>query len=208
MRQEHHGVAGIGAVGRAGASDLYPFIIMLADTRSQASINAASVQHELRNNDLILKDYGHLNTSGLTTPVRANAGERRRLAGDELRAGQRRAHPVALRGQKIAASSTGSTDPPSSSRRRRGPGLGSHQENRDKSDRWMRGNVLPSIDEANGRMVIIGNWLHTDGLMARLKNTGIFAVLEFPLLRDGPGTRLSAALEGQIPHTGGHRPQA
>jgi hypothetical protein len=34
--------------------DLYP------DTRSQASINAASVQHELRNNDLILKDYGRL----------------------------------------------------------------------------------------------------------------------------------------------------
>jgi hypothetical protein len=29
-------------------------------TRGQASINAASVQHELRNNDLILRDYGHL----------------------------------------------------------------------------------------------------------------------------------------------------
>jgi predicted phage terminase large subunit-like protein len=40
--------------------DKYPFIIMLADTRGQASINAASVQHELRNNDLILKDYEHL----------------------------------------------------------------------------------------------------------------------------------------------------
>jgi hypothetical protein len=38
----------------------YPFIVMLADTRSQASLNAASVQNELRNNDLILRDYGHL----------------------------------------------------------------------------------------------------------------------------------------------------
>ena len=28
--------------------DKYPFIVMLADTRGQASINAASVQHELR----------------------------------------------------------------------------------------------------------------------------------------------------------------
>jgi hypothetical protein len=36
--------------------DRYPFIIMLADTRGQASINAASVQYELRNNDLILRD--------------------------------------------------------------------------------------------------------------------------------------------------------
>jgi hypothetical protein len=31
--------------------DRYPFIIMLADTRGQASINAASVQHYLRNNE-------------------------------------------------------------------------------------------------------------------------------------------------------------
>jgi predicted phage terminase large subunit-like protein len=54
----------------------------------------------------------------------------------------------------------------------------------------MRGNVLPSIDERDGRMVIIGNWLHTDGLMARLKNTGLFRVLEFPLLREGDGTEV------------------
>jgi hypothetical protein len=89
----------------------YPFIILLADTRGQASINAASDQYGLRNNEL----------------------------------------------------------------------------NRDKSERWFRGDVLPSIDE-HGRAVLIGNWLHTDGLVARLKNTGIFTVLEFPLLREGDGT--------------------
>jgi predicted phage terminase large subunit-like protein len=68
--------------------------------------------------------------------------------------------------------------------------LGSHQENRDKSDRCFRGNVLPSVDEQTGRVVLIGNWLHTDGLMARLKNTGIFIVLEFTLLREGDGTEI------------------
>jgi hypothetical protein len=36
---------------------------MLADMRSHANTNAASVQHELRNNDVILKDYGHLKSS-------------------------------------------------------------------------------------------------------------------------------------------------
>lgn len=36
---------------------------MLADTRSQASINAATVQHELR--DLILKDYVRRHVYGL-----------------------------------------------------------------------------------------------------------------------------------------------
>ena len=48
--------------------DLYPFIILLADTRGQASINAASVQHELRNNDLILRDYGHLKYKKIDDP--------------------------------------------------------------------------------------------------------------------------------------------
>jgi hypothetical protein len=48
--------------------DKYPFIIMLADTRGQASINAASVQHELRNNELILRDYGHLKYRKIDDP--------------------------------------------------------------------------------------------------------------------------------------------
>jgi hypothetical protein len=43
-------------------------LFMLADTRSQASINAATVQHELRNNDLILQDYGHLKYKRIDDP--------------------------------------------------------------------------------------------------------------------------------------------
>ena len=53
---------------RSSIPSKYPFIIMLADTRGQASINAASVQHELRNNDLILKDYGHLKYNRIDDP--------------------------------------------------------------------------------------------------------------------------------------------
>jgi hypothetical protein len=64
------------------------------------------------------------------------------------------------------------------------------QGNRDNSDRWFRGNVLLSVDGESGRVVVIGDWLHTDGLMARLKNTGIFKVLEFPLSREGDGAEL------------------
>src|ERR1700730_11603998 len=41
---------------------------MLADTRGQASINAASVQYELKNNDLILRDYGHLKYRKIDDP--------------------------------------------------------------------------------------------------------------------------------------------
>src|ERR1700733_3312797 len=48
--------------------DKYPFIILLADTRRQASINAASVQCELRNNELILRDYVHLKSKKIHDP--------------------------------------------------------------------------------------------------------------------------------------------
>jgi predicted phage terminase large subunit-like protein len=172
--------------------ELYPFIIMLADTRSQASINAASVQHELRTNELILRDYGHLKYRKINDPrpeptlesdedwqamnCVLDNGVRilSRSRGQKIRGLKHRQHRPKL----IVADDVEDLD------------WVRTQENRDKSDRWMRGNVLPSIDEHDGRMVIIGNWLHTDGLMARLKNTGIFMVLEFPLLREGDGTEI------------------
>ncbi|HLH93531.1 MAG TPA: hypothetical protein VKW08_00290 [Xanthobacteraceae bacterium] len=172
--------------------DKYPFIIMLADTRGQASINAASVQHELRNNELILRDYGHLKYRKIDDPKpeptlesdedwqAMNAvldnGVRilSRSRGQKVRGVKHRQHRPSL----IVADDVEDLD------------WVRTQENRDKSDRWFRGNVLPSVDEQDGRVVLIGNWLHTDGLMARLKNTGIFKVLEFPLLREGDGTEI------------------
>lgn len=172
--------------------DRYPFIIMLADTRGQASINAASVQHELRNNELILRDYGHLKYRRVDDPrpeptlesdedwqamnCVLDNGVRilSRSRGQKVRGVKHRQHRPSL----IVADDVEDLD------------WVRTQENRDKSDRWFRGNVLPSVDEQTGRVVLIGNWLHTDGLMARLKNTGIFTVLEYPLLREGDGTEI------------------
>jgi predicted phage terminase large subunit-like protein len=170
----------------------YPFIVMLADTRSQASLNAASVQNELRNNDLILRDYGHLKYKKIDDPRPEPT-----LESDE---DWQAMNCVLDNGVRILSRSRGQKIRGLKHRQHR-PSLViaddmedldwvRTQENRDKSDRWMRGNVLPSIDERDGRMVIIGNWLHTDGLMARLKNTGIFTELEFPLLREGDGTEV------------------
>src|ERR1700722_10853539 len=171
--------------------ELYPFIILLADTRGQASINAASVQYELRNNDLILRDYGHLKYKKIDDPrpeptlesdedwqamnCVLDNGVRilSRSRGQKIRGLKHRQHrPKLVIGDDVEGLDWVRT-----------------QENPDKSDRWFRGDVPPSIDE-DGRAVLIGNWLHTDGLMARLKNTGIFTVLEFPLLREGDGTEV------------------
>jgi hypothetical protein len=166
--------------------DKYPFIIMLADTRSQASINAGSVQHELRNTELILRDYGHLKYKKIDNPrpeptlesdedwqpinCVLDNGVRilSRSCGQKIRGLKHRQHRPSL----VVADDVEDLD------------WVRTQENRDKSDRWMRGNVLPYIDEHDGRRVIIGNWLRTDGLMARLKNTGIFQSARIPALRE------------------------
>jgi hypothetical protein len=41
---------------------------MLADTTAQAGINMAAVQHELRDNELIQRDYGHLKYRKIDDP--------------------------------------------------------------------------------------------------------------------------------------------
>jgi hypothetical protein len=169
--------------------DLYPFIIMLADTTTQAGINMAAVQYELRENDLIKRDYGHLRYRKID--------DLRPEPTVESEEDWQKANCVLDNGVRILARSRGQKTRGLKHRQYRpklivgddveGLDWVRTQENRDKSDRWFRGDVLPSVDE-DGRVVVIGNWLHNDGLMARLKNTGIFKVLEFSLLREGDGT--------------------
>ena len=61
------------------------------------------------------------------------------------------------------------------------------KENRDKTDRWLHSEVMPGMDARKGKLVVIGNLLHMDALLSRLKTPGNgFKVLEFPLIdKDG-----------------------
>ena len=159
--------------------DIYPFIIMLADTRGQASINAASVQHELRNNDLILRDYGHLKYKQIDDPrpePTLESDEDWQAMNCVLDNGVRILSRS--RGQKVRGLKHRQHRPIARRRRRRGgPRLGPHP-GEPRQERPMVSRQRAAVDRrADGRAVLIGNWLHTDGLMARLKNTGIFKVL-------------------------------
>ena len=60
-------------------------------------------------------------------------------------------------------------------------------DNRNDTERWLRGEVMPALDEADGKLIMIGNFLHADAIMGRAKKWGIFKVLEYPLLN--PETR-------------------
>ncbi|MCK4859258.1 MAG: phage terminase large subunit [Candidatus Omnitrophica bacterium] len=56
------------------------------------------------------------------------------------------------------------------------------KENRDKTERWFLGEVVPAQEETKAKMIVIGNMLHTNALMARLKKKQIYTTLEFPLM--------------------------
>lgn len=154
--------------------DRYPFIIMLADTRSQASINAASVQFELRNNDLILQDYGHLKYKRIDDPrpeptlesdedwqamnCVLDNGVRilSRSRGQKVRGLKHRQHRPYL----IVADDVEDLD------------WVRTQENRDKSDRWFRGNALPSVDEHADRVIVIGRMASSKSTSSRTRSFG------------------------------------
>lgn len=61
------------------------------------------------------------------------------------------------------------------------------KENRDKTERWLRSEVIGGMDARKGKLVVIGNLLHMDALLSRLKVAGSgFKPLEFPLIdKDG-----------------------
>jgi len=56
------------------------------------------------------------------------------------------------------------------------------KENRDKTERWFKGEVIPAQEELKCKMIVIGNLLHDDALMMRLKKQGFMKFIILPLI--------------------------
>jgi phage terminase large subunit-like protein len=166
--------------------DLYPFIILVADSSRQATLNISAIKSELENNNLIKQDYGE---------IKGNVIEDFSLKGDGEE--WQKQNLVLSNGVRILARSRGQkvrglrhlqyrpklviVDDPEDAEWVR------TKENRDKTDRWLRNEIVGGLDARKGRLVVIGNLLHQDALLSRLKTAGSgFKVLEFPLIdKDG-----------------------
>lgn len=169
----------------------YPFIVPIADTSLQSGLNIANIKTELDNNALLRNDYGTLEITGPTDkspegPTFESDEEwqaRNMLLSNGVRILGR------SRGQKIRGIRHVQHRPklvlPDDIEDLRWVRT---KENRDTTERWLRGEVLPGMDEHTGRCILIGNNLHNDGLMARMRSGGLFRVLEYPLIREGAGT--------------------
>lgn len=165
----------------------YPFIIPIADTSLQSGLNIANIKTELDNNSLLRQDYGKIGVAGPSdkTPedMSFESDEEWQAKNMLLSNGVRilgRSRGQKVRGirHKQHRPKLIIVDDPEDLKWVR------TKENRDGSERWLRGEVLPGMDESMGRCILIGNNLHNNGLLARMRKPP-FKVLEYPLIKDG-----------------------
>jgi phage terminase large subunit-like protein len=162
--------------------DKYPFIILIADSSRQATLNISAIKHELETNTLIKQDYGEIKGNVIEDFSLQGEGEEWQKQNIVLSNGVRIL--ARSRGQKVRGlrhlqhrPKLVVVDDPEDGEWVR------TKENRDKTDRWLHSEIMGGIDARKGRLVVIGNLLHMDALLSRLRAPGTgFKVLEFPLI--------------------------
>lgn len=171
----------------AALSGKVKFIIPINETDEVVKLTIANIRQELEHNELILKDYGHLidKKDAATKFTEGNI----LLANGCRILGRSRGQKIrGLRHKQYRPDLVIIDDPEEREKVQR-------KEYRDKTEQWLRGDVIPSIEESKARLIVIGNVLHTDSLMARLKNDEVFIHREYPLI-DKTG---SCTWEGKYP---------
>jgi predicted phage terminase large subunit-like protein len=134
------------------------FVLILCQTRSQAKQHMMNLKRELESNELLKNDLGPFQEEtdewGASSLVFSNTNARITAASSEqsirgIRHNQYR--PDLIICDDIEDMASVKT-----------------RESRDKTHNWLRGEVIPSGDR-NTQLVVVGNLLHEDSLMMRLK---------------------------------------
>ncbi len=155
------------------------FILILCQTQSQAKQHMMNLRRELESNNLLKNDLGPFQEEsdewGASSIVFSNSNARITVASSEqsvrgLRHNQHRPDLIICDDvEDIASTKT--------------------RDGRNKTYQWLTSEVIPAGDK-NTRLVIVGNLLHEDSLLMRIKEAldekfidGIFK--EYPLIQNG-----------------------
>ncbi len=154
------------------------FVVLLAQTQPQAKLMLQNLKHELENNDLLRADLGPFEerneewSSGSLVIPKYNA----RISALSMDQGIRGIRHGACRPDLIICDDI---EDSSSVKTREG---------RDKTYNWLTIEIIPAGD-SNTKIIIIGNLLHEDSLIMRLREKieanelkGVFK--EYPLAND------------------------
>ena len=134
------------------------FVIIFCQTQSQAKQHMMNLRRELEDNDLLKKDLGPFSGTsdewGSHSIVFSNTDARITVASAEqsirgLRHHEHRPDLIICDDvENIASTKT--------------------REGRNKTYQWLKGEVIPAGDK-NTRLIVVGNLLHEDSLLMRLK---------------------------------------
>jgi predicted phage terminase large subunit-like protein len=155
------------------------FVLILTQTQAQAKQHMMNLRRQLENNALLKNDLGPFKEEsdewGSSSLVFSNNNVRITVASSEqsirgLRHNEHRPDLIICDDvEDISSTKT--------------------REGRNKTYQWLTGEVIPSGDR-NTRLVIVGNLLHEDSLLMRLKEAvekkmidGVFK--EYPLVKNG-----------------------
>ncbi len=157
-------------------SGKFNFMVLINDTTPQVKLNMANIKAELEENELIKLDFpeSYIANQNKWTETELQIGK------DIFLIGKSRGQKVrGLRFRQYRPQLIIIDDPEDLEWTRKKP-------NRDKTERWLNTEVVPAQEENKCKLIIIGNLLHKDALMGRLKKRGTFKIFEFSLLdKDG-----------------------
>lgn len=150
------------------------FILPINETDDIVRLTIANIRQELEHNHFIRQDFGTLleKLNGLTkfaeTSILLRNGVRimGRSRGQKIRG---------LRHREYRPDLVIIDDPEELDKVQK-------KEYRDKTEQWIKSNIIPAINETKARLIVIGNVLHTDSILPRLKNNKIFTYREYPLV--------------------------
>lgn len=155
----------------AALNKKYHFFVAIGDTSEQSKQMFRNIRIELEENQLLREDYGDMKVFGSEWQT-----QKMLLANGVLIQGKSRGQKVrGLRHGRYRPDCIVIDDPEESDWVRT-------KENRDKTERWIRQEVFPSMATGKTKVIVIGNYLHNDALLARLKKMSLFAhPIDIPL---------------------------
>jgi len=158
----------------------YQFIILLSDTTTQMKMNISNIRKELEENELLIRDYGVM-----YDPAKDWSDSSLLLTNDVLILGRSRGQKVrGLRHREFRPQVIIGDDLEDLKWVR-------FKKNRDATETWFNSEVIPAQQETGAKLVVVGNLLHKNALMYRLKRRKssngkpMFKCLQFPLIKKG-----------------------
>lgn len=171
--------------------DDFPFIIIIAETRDAVVELIANLRKELEENELLIADYGDMSDGVSKQKEWTKTGL---LLKNGVRIlGLSRGQRIRGRRHRQHRPSIVIVDDPEEIEKVQ------KIEYRNKTERWIRGEVIPAIEESKARLIVLGNILHTDAIMARLKNDPLFTHREYALFTGAADTWESCTWKGKYP---------